>query len=87
MDSEILIDFGINMIKNAAKLWRIADEIEKQRLQAVIFPEGLTYDFVNGFGTAKTGDLYLLIKQFEDTNIKNSTVVAASGFEPLTPGL
>jgi site-specific DNA recombinase len=87
ISTDVLIDFGINMIENAAKLWRIANELERQRLQTAIFPEGLTYSFVSGFGTAKTGDLYQLIGQFEASLQKNTAVVAASGLEPLTPGL
>jgi len=84
ISTDVLIDFGINMIENAAKLWRIADEVERQRLQLAIFPEGLRYDFVDGFGTAKTGDLYLLIEQFEAANANNSSVVGVPGFEPGT---
>ena len=72
------------MIENAAKLWRIAGELEKQRLQTAIFPEGLTYDFESGFGTAKTGDLYQLIEQFETSLQKNDDLVGLVGFEPTT---
>lgn len=81
LDSEVLIDFGINMIQSAPKLWRIAGEVERQRLQATIFPEGLSYDFINGFGTAKTDDLYGVLQQFD---AKSSNVVGVVGFEPTT---
>ncbi len=81
ISSDVLIDFGINMIQNAPKLWRIANELERQRLQTAIFPEGLTYDFVKGFGTAKTGDLYEAIAEFD---AKKSNVVGVPGFEPGT---
>lgn len=74
LDSEALIDFGINMIQSAPKLWRIAGEVERQRLPTAIFPEGLSYDFVNGFGTAKTDDLYGVLQQFD---AKSSNVVGA----------
>ncbi len=70
VDSDTLIDFGINMIKNAPKLWRIANEIERRRLQLAIFPEGLRYDFINGFGTAKLSGLYDVIQQVDEQNIK-----------------
>ena len=84
ISTDVLIDFGINMIKNAAKLWRIAGEVEQQRLQTAIFPEGLTYDFINGFGTAKTSDLYQLIGRFETNLHKNNDLVGLVGFEPTT---
>jgi len=63
ISTDVLIVFGINMIENAAKLWRVADEVEKQRLQVAIFPEGLSYDFVFGFETVKMSNLYKLINQ------------------------
>ncbi len=71
VSSEVLIDFGINMIQNAPKLWRIANELERQRLQTAIFPEGLSYDFVKGFGTAKTGELYEVIEQFDAQTVNS----------------
>ena len=87
VSSEVLIDFGINMIQNAPKLWRIADDLERQRLQTAIFPEGLTYDFVKGFGTTKTGDLYQSIACFADVSATSSNVVGMPGLEPGTKGL
>lgn len=87
VSSEVLIDFGINMIQSAPKLWRIADDVERQRLQTAIFPEGLTYDFVKGFGITKTGDLYLSIARFADVTAESSNVVGAVGVEPTTKRL
>ncbi len=84
VSSEVLIDFGINMIQNAPKLWRIANDLERQRLQTAIFPEGLTYDFVKGFGTAKTSELYEVIQEFDN---KKSNVVGVVGIEPTTKTL
>ena len=87
INSEVLIDFGINMIKAAPKLWRISNEIEKQRLQNTIFPEGLTYDFVKGFGTAKLAESYQLINKIADESAKSSSMVGAVGIEPTTKAL
>jgi site-specific DNA recombinase len=84
VSTEVLIDFGINMIQNASKLWRVASELERQRLQTAIFPEGLTYDFVKGFGTVKIGELYEVIQEFE---AKSSSVVGVDGVEPSTKRL
>ena len=85
--SEVLIDFGINMIQAAPKLWRICDELEQQRLQTVIFPEGLTYDFEKGFGTGQLSELYLSIKKIATEAANNSNVVGAVGVEPTTKAL
>jgi site-specific DNA recombinase len=84
VDAEVLIDFGINMIQNVPKLWRIADEVERQRLQAAIFPEGLVYDFQTGFGTAKISDLYEVIQQIDE---EESNLVGVVGIEPTTKRL
>ena len=77
VSSDALIDFGINMIKNAPKLWRISNEIERQQLQAAIFPEGLAYDFVKGFGIAKTSELYEVIREL---NVNKSNVVKVKNY-------
>jgi len=87
IDSETLINFGINMIQAAPKLWRICDELEQQRLQTAIFPEGLTYDFVKGFGTAKLAESYLLINKIADESAKSSSLVGVVGIEPTTKWL
>ena len=87
VDSEVLIDFGINMINAAPKLWRICDELQQQRLQTVIFPEGLTYDFEKGFGTAQLSELYLSINKIATEVANLSSVVGVVGIEPTTKWL
>ena len=87
IDSEVLIDFGINMINAAPKLWRICDGLEQQRLQTVIFPEGLTYDFEKGFGTVQLSELYLSINKIATEVANLSSVVGAVGIEPTTKSL
>lgn len=79
IDAEVLIDFGINMINAAPKLWRICDELEQQRLQTIIFPEGLEYDFEKGFGTAQLSDLYLSINKITTEVAIYSNLVDTSG--------
>ena len=87
ISSDVLIDFGINMISSVPKLWRICDELEQQRLQTVIFPEGLTYDFDKGFGTVKLSELYLLINKITTEVAILSNLVGAVGIEPTTKTL
>ena len=77
VSSDVLINFGINMIQNAPKLWRVASEIDQQRLQIAIFPEGLTYDFVKGFGTGQIGELYEVVQELAT---KKSNLVDLNGF-------
>jgi hypothetical protein len=87
LDTETLIDFGIGVIQNVPKLWRIASHADRIRLQELVFPEGIAYDFTSGFGTAKTGDLYQLIARFSDNNAQKSNVVGVVGIEPTTKRL
>ena len=50
-------------------------------LQNELFPEGLTYDFVNGFGTVKIGPLYEVKTAIEQNNFN---MVGVDGIEPST---
>ena len=59
----------------------------QKRVQRIIFPEGLSYDFEKGFGTVKVNESYLLINKIAGEPAINSIVVATSGLEPLTSGL
>lgn len=84
MQWKTLIDFGISVIQNVPKLWRMASETDRRRLQELVFPEGIAYDFVNGSGTKKTGELYQLIARFDDVTAEKSNVVGVTGLEPVT---
>ena len=80
-NTEELVDFSIAMIKDMPKLWRKANIMDKKRLQELLLPEGISYSFVEGFGTAKIGGLYGVIEQ---VRAENTSVVGAAGFEPAT---
>lgn len=84
VNTEALIEYAINFMANVSKQWVDASPADKQRFQNIIFPEGLTYDFGVGFGTAKLGLTYEVIGQI-DTN--KSTLVGPAGFEPATKRL
>lgn len=84
VDTEVLIDFSLKMIQELPKLWRTVSNVERQRLHELVFPEGITYDFVHGFGTVKTGELYQLIGVVSENINEKSSVVGVPGFEPGT---
>jgi hypothetical protein len=48
------LNFAQVVLINANRLWLDASLEHKQRLQEVLFPEGLTYSEQDGFGTPKT---------------------------------
>ena len=83
-DTEILIDGAINLMKNLVNLWDSSNTKNKMLLQSELFPEGLTYDFVEGFGTIKIGPLYEVKEALESNQ---SNLVGAVGIEPTTKWL
>lgn len=68
IDAEILIDSAMRLMKDAAVPWQQADAMQRRKLQEIIFPEGLAYSFVDGFGTAKTSELYGVVRDFDMNN-------------------
>ena len=84
IDTDALINFGVNMIQNAKKLWKMGDITEKQQLQNVIFPNGIVYDFVEGLGTPETSKLYEVIVKVD---VNESSLVGLDGIEPSTKWL
>lgn len=62
-DAEMIVEYGLRIIGNSDKFWRTASIKNKLRFQSTIFPDGIAYDFQNGFRTARMSDLYLLINQ------------------------
>jgi len=81
---ELYIDAGINLLKNAAKLWRRCNMKQKQLMQHWIFPEGLTFFFGKGFGTPKLNEVYLLNTYTLDKTTKTIHLVGMPGLEPGT---
>ncbi len=74
-------------MSDPAAFWNIASLESKKRIQDVLFPEGLVYDFDSGFEPPVLSKSYLLIEDIVKQNAKNPSMVAASGLEPPTPGL
>jgi site-specific DNA recombinase len=86
-EKEHIIDAALLFMSDPAMFWNLANLPIKKRIQDLIFPEGLVYDCMDGFRTPTLSNSYLLIKKIASEDAKNPTLVAASGFEPLTSGL
>ncbi|MBL8030892.1 MAG: recombinase family protein [Candidatus Doudnabacteria bacterium] len=86
-NKEQVIDDALLFMRDPGLYWNQAPLEIKKRVQDSIFPEGITYDPAEGFGTAKLSEAYLLIKKIASEEAKNPNLVATSGLEPLTPGL
>jgi len=80
-DLDAVLDFGEQLLRNPAQLWSESSLDQKQRLQAVFFPEGLT--FTNGgFGTTPSSSFFNVVAMnFES----NSNLASPTGFEPVLP--
>ena len=63
-DVEAVLNFSEHVILNAARLWTEFSLEQKQRLQRVLFPEGVRFSDA-GFGTAATCLIFNLLQQPE----------------------
>ena len=81
-DIEAVLNFAEHLILNASRLWSEANIDQKQRLQKVFFPEGMTY-LHKEFGTAAT---CLFFNHLQVLRSQKSTLVAPRGIEPLFHG-
>lgn len=84
LDAEVILEFGLRVIKNLNKFWRSCSLIGKVRLQQALFPEGICYDFVNGFRTAKISEIYEVIQDYSEND---TNLVPRVGIEPTAKSL
>ena len=57
-----------NFIGNVSKLWKDAAPEHRVRFQKMVFPEGISYDFGIGFGTAKLGLALEVIQEITEND-------------------
>jgi hypothetical protein len=60
LDLAGMLDFALFVISNPEKRWEQADLSQKQRLQKVLFPQGLKFG-KEGFGTSEPAPIYKLL--------------------------
>jgi hypothetical protein len=72
------IGFAEYLLTDVSRLWMELPLDQKQRLQQVLFPEGLKFDGTE-FGTAAT---CLAFKQMAESEGERSSVASPPGFEP-----
>lgn len=84
---EQIVDNAMLFMSDPSEFWNRAPLQIQKAVQRTLFPYGLAYDFETGFGTIELNESYLLIQKLAPEDAKDSIVVAASGLEPLTPGL
>jgi hypothetical protein len=80
-DVDAVLNFAEHVILNAARLWTEFSSDQKQRLQKVLFPDGVT--FAGGsYGTAKTCLFFNLIPK---SNAEKTSLATLPGIEPGLP--
>lgn len=84
LDVEALLGYAEHVLTRAARLWFDSSLEVRQRLQTVLFPEGLAYSSTSGFGTAPTSSMFSLLNGLTD---QKGSLVDLGGFEPPTPWL
>ena len=78
MEVEAVIAFSRNLLENASNLWLKVSPQQREKLQKVLFPEGLTYKD-GKLGTTVTGSSFSLLQQSAGGKSKMAT---RHGFEP-----
>ena len=79
LDVEGILGFAEHLLTDVSRLWVEAPLDQKQRLQQVLFPEGLKFDGKE-FGTVAT---CLAFKQLAESEGVKSSVASPTGFEPV----
>jgi len=86
-NKEQVLDAAIMLMTHPDDFWNVGSLEVKKRLQELVFPEGITYDFSTGVRTAKLSNSYLLMKNIALLGDKNHNLVAGPGLEPGTSWL
>ncbi len=81
---EAIIDGALLFMSDPGLFWNLASIEVKKRVQDTVFPEGVIYDFDNGFGTVKLAESYQLMAEIANAEVKNQSLAPGTGFEPAT---
>jgi len=80
-DVESLLDFACRLVEQPSRLWMQSPLDQKQRLQQVFFPDGVS--FADGaFRTDATGSFFNMFDPIQD---EIDVLASPTGFEPVLP--
>lgn len=87
-EKEKIVDGALLFMSDPGLFWNVANLDLRKHIQHTVFPNGVTYDFKNGFQNPVPSEVFLLQKEVsKKANLSHPHVVAATGFEPVTSGL
>jgi len=78
IDIQAALSFAEHVLVNAARLWAESSPDQKQRLQQLLFPDGVVYQS-GAYRTEATSSIFFDLGAIED---KNERLVALPGIEP-----
>ena len=79
VDIVAVVDFAENLVERPSELWLESSIEQKQRLQSVFFPEGVTFTS-EGFGTAPSHSFFNDLSCIADGKL---SLASPTGFEPV----
>jgi DNA invertase Pin-like site-specific DNA recombinase len=79
IDVEGVLNFAEVLMIDTRRLWIEGTLAQRQRLQKVLFPAGVTFDQKNGFGTAETASFFRWLAAVPSSENREAT---PTGFEP-----
>ena len=82
LDVEGVLAFAEYALTNPGRLWIEASLGQKQRLQKVLFPQGVTYSPEGVFGTAEISVIFRLLQALP---AQKESEASPTGFEPVLP--
>lgn len=77
-DVEAVLNFAEHLLLNASRLWTEFSSDQKQRLQQVLFPEGVQFDGE----VIKTGATCLIFKLLPEPEAEEAILATPPGIEP-----
>ncbi len=82
VDIEGLLAFAERILLSPARQWQTFSLEQRHRLQALLFPEGMTYKD-GRLGTART---CVVFEFLSGSDTPTESLVVPTGFEPVSPG-
>ena len=79
MDVEAVLEFAEQLVERPKETWLESSHEQKQRLQGVFFPDGLTYTS-EGFGTATSCSFFNVLRE---TTEEKASLASPTRFEPV----
>jgi site-specific DNA recombinase len=76
-DVEAVLNFAEHVILNAARLWTEFSSDQKQRLQTVLFPQGVSF----ADGIYKTTETCLIFRLLQESEVEKTSLATLPGIE------